>query len=171
MVDGRPRERPQLAIRAFFDIEWRPVKDELADKVLIPILGDQYGEVLERRELEARVQDGAFLVSLLRRALPIAPDTLSMILAEGLDLWLEDHPGAEADELQSILTASRNLPPRSTRDADEIAIRAREKEVVKRRLAALTERSAEVRGLVDGAVARFNGVAGQARSSTRSTGC
>jgi (1->4)-alpha-D-glucan 1-alpha-D-glucosylmutase len=35
----------------FFDIQWHPVKDELANKVLIPILGDQYGAVLERQEL------------------------------------------------------------------------------------------------------------------------
>jgi (1->4)-alpha-D-glucan 1-alpha-D-glucosylmutase len=155
---------PSSRFARFFDIEWRPVKDELADKVLIPILGDQYGEVLERRELMLAYQDGTFVARYYDEQLPIAPDTLSMILEEGLDLWLEDHPGDDADELQSILTASRNLPPRSTRDADEMAIRAREKEVVKRRLAALTDRSAEVRALVDRAVARFNGVAGQARS-------
>ena len=34
---------PSSRFARFFDIEWRPVKDELADKVLIPILGDQYG--------------------------------------------------------------------------------------------------------------------------------
>src|SRR5438445_4784272 len=46
----------------FFDIEWHPVKDELADKVLIPILGDQYGAVLERQELELQYGEGAFRV-------------------------------------------------------------------------------------------------------------
>ena len=40
---------PSSRFAHFFDIEWHPVKDELADKVLIPILGDQYGAVLERR--------------------------------------------------------------------------------------------------------------------------
>src|SRR5204862_2527108 len=42
---------PSSRFARFFDIEWRPVKAELADKVLIPILGDQYGAVLERQEL------------------------------------------------------------------------------------------------------------------------
>ena len=32
----------------FFDINWKPVKEKLENKVLIPILGDQYGTVLER---------------------------------------------------------------------------------------------------------------------------
>jgi len=34
-----------------FDIDWRPLKPELADKVLLPILGDSYGSVLERQEI------------------------------------------------------------------------------------------------------------------------
>ena len=32
---------------AFFDIDWHPVKDELEGRVLLPILEDQYGRVLE----------------------------------------------------------------------------------------------------------------------------
>ncbi len=32
----------------FFDIDWNPVKPELRNKVLLPILGDQYGVVLDR---------------------------------------------------------------------------------------------------------------------------
>src|SRR5215213_6528219 len=43
---------PSSRYARFFDIEWHPVKAELADKVLIPILGDQYGAVLERGELQ-----------------------------------------------------------------------------------------------------------------------
>jgi (1->4)-alpha-D-glucan 1-alpha-D-glucosylmutase len=38
------------------------VKDELADKLLIPILGDQYGAVLERQELQLVYANGAFVV-------------------------------------------------------------------------------------------------------------
>src|SRR5699024_10549382 len=36
---------------SFFDIDWRPLKRELRGKVLLPFLGGQYGEVLERGEL------------------------------------------------------------------------------------------------------------------------
>src|SRR4051812_35628652 len=97
----------------FFDIEWRPVKDELADKVLLPILGDQYGEVLERQELILAYGDGAFVVRYYDDTVPIAPDTYPSILGPDLDHWLNDHQGAEADELQSILIAARTLPPRN----------------------------------------------------------
>jgi (1->4)-alpha-D-glucan 1-alpha-D-glucosylmutase len=36
----------------FFDIDWYPFKTELRRKLLLPILGDQYGKVLERGELQ-----------------------------------------------------------------------------------------------------------------------
>jgi (1->4)-alpha-D-glucan 1-alpha-D-glucosylmutase len=148
----------------FFDIEWHPVKDELANKLLIPILGDQYGEVLERQELTLTYRDGAFVVRYYDETLPIAPDTYATILDADLDQWLHDHHGRDADELQSILTSARNLPARSERGPDEIAARAREKEIVKRRLAGLADASPEVRALIEASVNRMNGVAGQPRS-------
>jgi (1->4)-alpha-D-glucan 1-alpha-D-glucosylmutase len=40
---------PRSWYASCFDIDWTPVKDELANKVLLPILGDQYGRVLEIR--------------------------------------------------------------------------------------------------------------------------
>ena len=155
---------PSSRFARFFDIEWHPVKDELADKVLIPILGDQYGEVLERQELQLTCRDGAFVVRYYDESLPIAPDTYATILAPDLERWIDEHAGADADELQSILTASRNLPSRSERDPESIATRAREKDIVKRRLAALAESSADVAALIDDQVRRLNGVAGQPRS-------
>src|SRR3954452_15029641 len=85
----------------FFDIEWHPVKDELADKVLIPILGDQYGAVLERQELQLAYRDGTFGVHYYEQRLPIAPDTYAAILDELSQPWAQDHAGAAADELQS----------------------------------------------------------------------
>jgi (1->4)-alpha-D-glucan 1-alpha-D-glucosylmutase len=148
----------------FFDIEWRPVKDELADKVLIPILGDQYGEVLEHQDLTLSFADGGFVVKYFDELLPIAPDTFPMIFEAALDEWLQDHRGPEADELQSVLTAARNLPARSDRTPDAIAVRAREKEIVKRRLAGLFDANRDVRSLVGACVRRLNGVAGMPRT-------
>ena len=155
---------PSSRFARFFDIEWRPIKEELADRVLIPILGGQYGEVLEREELVVEYREGSFVVRYYDNALPIAPDTYFGVLEPDLDEWLRTNPGPEAEELQSVLTGARNLPPRSTSDEDGIAVRAREKEVVKRRLAALTDRSAAVRGLIKRALARINGTRLQPRS-------
>ena len=39
---------PSSPYSEFFDIEWKPIKTELNQKVLLPILEDLYGKVLEQ---------------------------------------------------------------------------------------------------------------------------
>ena len=155
---------PSSRFARFFDIEWHPVKNELADKILIPILGDQYGAVLERQELQLTYREGTFCVCYHDETLPIAPDTYAAVLEGAIGRWLEDHAGADADELLSILTSSRNLPARGDREPEAMAVRAREKEIVKRRLAALADASQDVAALIERSVRLLNGIAGQPRS-------
>ncbi|MEO8259461.1 MAG: malto-oligosyltrehalose synthase [Acidobacteriota bacterium] len=156
---------PSSRFARFFDIEWHPVKAELANRVLIPTLGDQYGAVLERQELHVIFRDGAFAVEYGADAIfPLAPDTYPAILGLDLEALTSRASGAESDELQSIMTAALNLPPRSTGDAQDIVTRAREKEIVKRRLAALASSSGTVRDYLAGMVRHFNGTPGQPRS-------
>ena len=57
------RARPSAT---FFDIDWTPVKEELHAKLLLPILGDQYGHVLERGELQLVFQRRRARAALLR---------------------------------------------------------------------------------------------------------
>ena len=158
---------PSSRFARFFDISWNPVKRELANKLLIPILGDQYGAALERQDLQLIFQNGAFFIRYYDEVLPVAPDTYTLIFEGALAEWLARHAGPPADELQVILAASEHLPPRSSTDPAAIAARAREKDVIKRRLAAVVESSTEVRALVNTCVERFNGVAGQPRSFDR----
>jgi len=71
----------------FFDIDWRPLKEELRGKILLPVLGDPYGVVLERGELRLtfQEQDGAFTVYYYDTPFPIAPPTYPLILNVALD--------------------------------------------------------------------------------------
>jgi (1->4)-alpha-D-glucan 1-alpha-D-glucosylmutase len=155
---------PSSRFARFFDIEWHPVKDELANKVLIPTLGDQYGALLERQELRVRYRDGMFAVEYGDATFPLAPDTYPAILDLDVDLLKGRASSAEADEFQSIITAALNLPPRTAQGAPEVATRAREKEILKRRLGALAASSGTVRDYIEQMVARFNGTPGQPRS-------
>jgi len=155
---------PASRFARFFDIEWHPVKDELADKILIPILGGQYGEALEAQELQVAYHDGAFVVRYYEESLPIAPDTYAWIFRRTVAAWLADHRGDDATELQRILTATRNLPSRSERDLEAIETRSRENDALKRRLSTLVGSSAEVAALVDDSVRRINGTPGEPRS-------
>jgi (1->4)-alpha-D-glucan 1-alpha-D-glucosylmutase len=55
----------------FFDIDWDPFKSELRRKLLLPILGDQYGLVLERGELKLDVVDGELVLRYFDYRLPV----------------------------------------------------------------------------------------------------
>ena len=144
----------------FFDIDWSPLKQELAGKILVPMLGDHYGAVLERGELRLHFGEGAFCLTYWDDRLPIAPRSYMLILRHGLDALESRLRGDDPhlQELLSILTALENLPPRATTAPAKVAERHREKEIIKRRLAAVVEASPEIRAHIDRAVATFNGV-------------
>src|SRR5438876_6483411 len=76
---------PASPYASTFDIDWRPVKTELTDKVLLPVLGDQYGAVLDRGELKLVLEDGCFLLRYFDAVLPIAPRAWSRILGHRID--------------------------------------------------------------------------------------
>ena len=83
---GRTSSRTARArdYATFFDIDWHPLKQELENKVLLPILGDSYGAVLERQEITLQYDDGAFRARYFNTVLPIAPGTYDRIL--GVDV-------------------------------------------------------------------------------------
>jgi len=150
----------------FFDIDWAPVKPELRDRVLLPILPDQYGRVLESQQLQLEFGDGAFHLRYAGARLPIAPDTYAQVLTDRLDALAQRLGAGDAAllELRSILTALEHLPGRTETDARRIEERLREKEIVKRRLTTLTKESPEVREHIEETVRRFNGTPGDPAS-------
>lgn len=146
-----------------FDVDWEPVKDELHGRILLPVLGAAYGEVLESGELALVLEDGAASVRGAGLDVPIDPRELPRVLEHDLDalrgrLGDED---AELVELQSIVTALRNLPARTDTDPTRIRERQREAEVTRERLARLLTSSAAVREHVDAAIAAIRGTAGR----------
>lgn len=158
---------PSSPYAAFFDIDWAPIKDELEYKVLLPILGDQYGRVLENQDLTLGYEAGAFYLLVYGQTrLPIAPRPGTLILSHRLEqlesLLGADHPSLL--ELQSIITALTHLPLRTETDPERIRERQREKEVIKRRLARLTDECREVCEFVQQNVRRFNGDKGKPSS-------
>lgn len=157
---------PSSLYAPFFDIDWAPLKSELENKVLLPILGDHYGRVLESGELELVHEQGAFFLRHWEQELPLNPRTYPRVLESMLPPLLTEL-GEESDsvlELQSILTGLRHLPPRTELQRAKVIERSREKEILKRRLATLEAESPEVARELASAVRRINGVRGEPRS-------
>jgi (1->4)-alpha-D-glucan 1-alpha-D-glucosylmutase len=152
-----------------FDIDWNPVKRELTGKILLPILGDQYGAVLERGELTLEMADGTFRIRHYDTLLPVAPRSYTRILSHRLDeLETElgaDHPGLL--ELKTLAAWFATLPPRDERDPERLAARRRDHQQGIERLAALLTTWPPVRDFVEDTVRQFNGTPGDPHSFDR----
>ncbi|NJN17126.1 MAG: malto-oligosyltrehalose synthase [Oscillochloris sp.] len=150
---------PSSIYAPYFDIDWDPVAAQLQNKVLLPVLGDQYGNILERGELTLHYEDGAFYIAYWDYRFPVNPRSYADLLAYHLESLIEqlgpDH--SDVMELESIVTAIKYLPPRTEIAPDRVAERNREKEVIKRRIDRLYKTSRPVCLAVDATVAEYHG--------------
>ena len=156
------------AYAQYFDIDWAPIKDELQGKVLVPILADQYGNVLENGELKLtfNADRGEFSIYYHQHRFPINPREYPRILGFRVATLERELGSTQEDflELQSISTAFGHLPVREEITPEKMAERNREKEVQKRRLATLVARSGRLRAFLEQNVGELNGKVGDPRS-------
>ncbi len=157
---------PSSAYASFFDINWDPLKRELAGKVLLPVLGDQFGVVLERGELKLAFDDGRFAIHYFDTILPIAPRSSSLILRRILEkLGRLSGPDDETVlEVESIAMALEHLPVMNRSDPESALLRRRGSLVSCRRLRALRDSSELFRRALGATLEDYNGVAGDPRS-------
>ncbi len=122
----------------FFDIDWNPLKKELSGKVLMPVLGDHYGNILINGGFDFCFDSklGRFKLIYADQVFPINPSSYPLILEHNIDK-LEFYVGINNKdflEYQSIITAFKNLPKIDERNAEKIKERNREKEIAYNRL-------------------------------------
>jgi (1->4)-alpha-D-glucan 1-alpha-D-glucosylmutase len=129
-----------------FDIDWTGAKP----RVLLPMLGDHYGRVLEAGELVLGREGGAFVVTYHEHEAPIAPRSLDDLLARA---------GARcgSDELESLAAAFGRLPHATLTDRSSIEARHRDKEVLRTQLARLIDEDDLAAAAVDAVIAETNG--------------
>ena len=166
---------PSSPFAPYFDIEWEPLQPKLRGKVLLPVLGDQFGLVLERGELQLAFEDGRFHVCYFENRFPASPRSTAGVLREALGQLdpAPPEPAAAAErapdllELESIIAALEHLPMRDRTEPACVAERSRERIVSRRRLAALVAESPRVRRAIDTAVTLYNGTPAEPHSFDR----
>jgi (1->4)-alpha-D-glucan 1-alpha-D-glucosylmutase len=145
----------------YFDIDWNPLNVDMRDKLLLPILGSQYGDELEAGHIQVTVSDGNLRVRYFDHLIPIAPRTLNVIFPEN-----------ELDEMdvspafRDVLRDSAHIPPHDTSDAALAAQRRQQLEELRPRLRAALQ-SEEMQPALRRALERINGRPGDQRSFDR----
>ncbi len=98
---------PSSRYASYFDVSWDPPEAKLKNRILVPVLADHYGRVLEDGQLRVeRDGDDHFKVCYHEHEFPVAPDSHRVILA-GLD-----------DELAAAFAAAPVVTPFDRKGAD-----------------------------------------------------
>jgi len=153
---------PRSAFASHFDVDWHPPSRSLENRVLLPILGKTYAEVLEGREILLTYAQTGFFLNYFDFTLPVAVRSYARILGYRLDR-LQRTLGVESPELQEfqgILAAVAQIPSPASAPLETAGESRQHREAIKERLWRLYTRTPEVRRFVDGNVRLFNGKRG-----------
>jgi (1->4)-alpha-D-glucan 1-alpha-D-glucosylmutase len=134
---------------SFFDIDWMPAEERLREKVLVPILGDQYGRVLEAGEIEVSRTGADFRVKAAGQILPVSPTSLPGLLEKAADY-------AGSDGLRFAAASLGRLPSPTYEDRRAVLGRHRDAVVIGKILEHLCADEEKVCDALDRAVAELN---------------
>ncbi|HXO94798.1 MAG TPA: malto-oligosyltrehalose synthase, partial [Candidatus Acidoferrum sp.] len=143
----------------FFDIDWNPPKTDMQGKLLLPILGDQYGTELENKRIQIAVEGGWARVKYYDHSIPFSPRSLPMIFSE-------EQTAELPEEFRDLLRELSHIPPNDTADSGLAAQRRAQLEEIKPRMRqALNDPKNQP--AIKAAIDKVNGRAGDPRSFDR----
>jgi (1->4)-alpha-D-glucan 1-alpha-D-glucosylmutase len=127
---------PRSAFAPHFDVDWHPPSRSLDNRVLLPILGRPYAEVLEQRELRLTYTRTGFYLLYFDTTLPVAARSYNRLLGYRQDR-LERTLGPNSpvwQEFQGIQAAVAQIPAPGNAPVEVAAERRQHREAIKERL-------------------------------------
>jgi (1->4)-alpha-D-glucan 1-alpha-D-glucosylmutase len=142
----------------YFDIDWNPLKPALINKLLLPILGNQYGIELESKRIQVAVEEGRPLIRYYDHTIPLSPRSLPLLFLERDDA-IHGVPRGFRDLLDQLAP----IPPHETTDDSQRSLR---REQLGELLPKIREalRSAEMQPALRRTIESINGIEGDPRS-------
>lgn len=157
---------PSSPVSEYFDVDWYPVNSKLHGKVLLAILGGQYGKVLESGDLRIEHRDGEFCLHYFDYNLPLNPRRIKFLLRHR---WEESAASADIDfearqEYESVLFQLDHTPDYQEAGLEARIERERETGIATRRLVQLIQSNPALQRHLERVVAEFNGTPGKPES-------
>ena len=141
---------PSSRYATWFDIDWHSSEVKLQNKVLIPVLGDQYGRILAAGQIKIEQHAEEFRVRYSEHLFPLSPRSLAPVLQKAADLLREDTLGFIADSLS-------RLPTPDAEDPASVQERHRDKDVVYSLLGRSCAERRDVCEAISNAIQTING--------------
>jgi len=140
---------PSSRYATFFDVDWEASEERWPNKVLLPVLGDHYGRILEDGQLQISHQEGIFVLHYHEHSFPIDPSSLAELLSRASESC--------GSELLAFIAQSHARLPRPTVTARQaVERRHRDKGVLVNLLARLCREDRAVASAIQAEVERLN---------------
>jgi len=151
---------PQSAFAGYFDIEWHPGSQGLDGKILLPVLGRPFGEVLDSGELKLVFQEGKFFFQYFESYFPLAPRSYHEILNHRVDRLRETLGGDSPTdhEYSGILASLSQIATLDRRSGESAADRRLRFEAARNRLWDSAKSSKEISDFVEDNLRELNGI-------------
>ncbi len=161
---------PESEYAKYFDIDWHPTAGKgsfLQDnKVLLPVLGDLYGNVLEAQELNLKFDENGFYIRYYDHRFPLNPSTYQPILEHCLEGTRAAKQGdAEViEEISHVLEAVKRLSNRVSPAQGRVQRKHEGHKWIKHRLWETYHHSSCLKHCLEETLRFFNGTPGDAES-------
>jgi (1->4)-alpha-D-glucan 1-alpha-D-glucosylmutase len=93
---------PSSQYAVFFDVDWESSEDRWPDKVLLPVLGDHYGRILEAGELSLVFENNCFTIHYHEHSFPVDISSLGGLLGSAARSCGSDVLGFIADSCERM---------------------------------------------------------------------
>jgi (1->4)-alpha-D-glucan 1-alpha-D-glucosylmutase len=90
----------------WFDIDWHPSEAKLQNKILIPVLGDQYGRILNANQIKVEQVGEHFCARYAEHQFPLAPESVSRLLSKAANRAMNDTLSLIADSFSRLPASS-----------------------------------------------------------------
>ena len=135
---------------AYFDVDWNPPEERLGNRILLPILGDHYGRVLEAGEIRLLHERGRFTIHCHDdHSLPVSTASLAGVLERAAG-------SADFEELAFIADFMVHLCPPEAHGVEDTRRRRRNWVFLQDLLAQALEKGPALSAAVNEAVEEVN---------------
>ncbi|WP_197025680.1 alpha-amylase family glycosyl hydrolase [Marinobacter sp. HL-58] len=140
---------PSSRFARFFDVDWMASEERWPNKVMLPLLGDHYGRILEAKELQLEQRNGMFTLHYHEHSFPLDPSSLGALLgAAGKQ--------AGSELLEFIAESCNRLPRPDVRNPGLAQRRYRDEQVIMQLLTRLCIEDIDTTAALDAEVTRYN---------------
>lgn len=151
---------------SYFDIDWHPGPRSLDGKILLPVLGQPFGEILDSGELQLVLRRNKFFIQYHESLFPLSPKSYRHVLIHRIDKLKESLPESSPayGEYVGILDSLAGLFRSESNVTESPADKRLKFEGIRGRLGQVVQTSDEIGKFLQTNMDEFNGTPGDPAS-------